>query len=215
MPVQFIFRRTCRIRHLTEDFSTKLFPVLHPERSGNYGLYWSVTHSAIRFTSIYFVLQRGRFQRSYPFRAYIDVEYIFSSRSRRILIGSRKRRLHESLQNRKRLVNIAQFESKCSNAIGLIHYRCYFRYRAWLPDNVQKRHDTKTTYQVEIRYANNTNETFTFHGPPGADETPGPVRWTRPYFDCKRSNKWLVAAVSPIADIFPRHTGFRHIEYPT
>jgi hypothetical protein len=29
------------------------------------------------------------------------------------------------------------------------------------------RHDTKTTYQVEIRYANNTNETFTFHGPPG------------------------------------------------
>lgn len=95
----------------------------------------------------------------------------------------------------------------------------YFRindwYKAWLPDNVVGRHDTKTTYQVEIRYANNTNETFTFHGPPGADENPGPVRWTRPYFDCGRSNKWLVSAVVPIADIYPRHTQFRHVEYPT
>lgn len=87
-------------------------------------------------------------------------------------------------------------------------------YKTWLPDNVDRRHDTKTTYQVEIRYANNTNETFTFHGPPGADENPGPVKFTRPYFDCKRANKWLVSAVVPIADIYPRHTQFRHIEYP-
>lgn len=43
----------------------------------------------------------------------------------------------------------------------------YLRYSKWLPDNVVGRHDTKTTYQVEIRYANNTNETHTFHGPPG------------------------------------------------
>lgn len=49
----------------------------------------------------------------------------------------------------------------------------------------------------------------------GADEYPGPVKWTRPYFDCGRSNRWIVAAVSPVADIYPRHTGFRHIEYPT
>lgn len=48
-----------------------------------------------------------------------------------------------------------------------------------------------------------------------ADEDPGPVKWTRPYFDCGRSNRWIVAAVTPIADIYPRHTGFRHIEYPT
>jgi len=34
---------------------------------------------------------------------------------------------------------------------------------------VDERHDTKTTYQVEIRYANNTNETYTFHGPLGAE----------------------------------------------
>ncbi|PSN56367.1 hypothetical protein C0J52_03750 [Blattella germanica] len=94
-------------------------------------------------------------------------------------------------------------------------YRINEWYKQWLPDNVVGRHDTKTTYQVEIRYANNTNETFTFHGPPAADEFPGPVKWTRPYFDCGRSNKWLVAAVVPISDIYPRHTGFRHIEYPT
>ncbi|XP_046830516.1 uncharacterized protein LOC124429371 [Vespa crabro] len=95
------------------------------------------------------------------------------------------------------------------------YYRINEWYRKWLPDNVEKRHDTKATYQVEIRYANNTNETFTFHGPPGADEYPGPVKWTRPYFDCERSNRWLVAAVVPVADVYPRHTGFRHIEYPT
>ncbi|XP_014468491.1 PREDICTED: uncharacterized protein LOC106741225 [Dinoponera quadriceps] len=102
-----------------------------------------------------------------------------------------------------------------SNDYTTDFYRINEWYRKWLPDNVDYRHDTKTTYQVEIRYANNTNETFTFHGPPGADENPGPVKWTRPYFDCGRSNRWIVAAVSPIADIYPRHTGFRHIEYPT
>lgn len=97
------------------------------------------------------------------------------------------------------------------------YYRINEWFTRWLPDSnlVKKRHDTKTTYQVEIRYANNTNETYTFHGPRGADETPGPVHFTKPYFDCERSNRWLVAAVVPIADIYPRHTGFRHIEYPT
>lgn len=49
-------------------------------------------------------------------------------------------------------------------------YRINEWYRRWLPDEVQHRHDTKTTYRVEIRYANNTNETFTFHGPAGNDE---------------------------------------------
>lgn len=49
----------------------------------------------------------------------------------------------------------------------------------------------------------------------GPDEVPGPVKWPRPYFDCGRSDKWLVPVVVPIVDIYPRHTGFRHIEYPT
>lgn len=50
----------------------------------------------------------------------------------------------------------------CADILAYFH-----RYKKWLPDNVVGRHDTKFTYQVEIRYANNTNETFTFHGPQG------------------------------------------------
>lgn len=86
-------------------------------------------------------------------------------------------------------------------------------YNAWLPDTT-KRQDSKTTYTVQITYANGTNETFVFHGPPAASDTPGPVKWTRPYFDCGRSNKWIIGATVPIPDIFPRHTGWRHIEIP-
>lgn len=93
------------------------------------------------------------------------------------------------------------------------YYRINSWYKKWLPDKFEGRYDTKTTYQIKIRYANNTNETIIFYGPPAADESPGPVKFTEPYFDCGRSNKWLVAAVVPIADIYPRHTGFRHIEY--
>ena len=47
------------------------------------------------------------------------------------------------------------------------------------------------------------------------DEEVGPVKWTRPYFDCGRSNKWLFAATSPIVDKYPRHTNFTHIEFPS
>lgn len=86
-------------------------------------------------------------------------------------------------------------------------------YRAWLPD-LTKRHDSKTTYTVQITYANGTNETFVWHGPPAASDIPGPVKWSRPYFDCGRSNKWTYGATVPIPDIFPRHTGWRHIEIP-
>eukprot|EP00095_Tigriopus_kingsejongensis_P001165 maker-scaffold350_size199587-snap-gene-0.27 protein:Tk01165 transcript:maker-scaffold350_size199587-snap-gene-0.27-mRNA-1 annotation:"hypothetical protein SINV_01162" len=73
-------------------------------------------------------------------------------------------------------------------------YRINDWYQAWLPDNahILQLHDTKTVYDVRIRYANNTNATFSFHGPRGADENPGPVKWTRPYFDCGRSNEWNV-----------------------
>jgi len=96
-------------------------------------------------------------------------------------------------------------------------YRINDWYNIWLPDDAHKKRlqDTKAVYDVRIRYANNTNATFSFHGPPGAEEFPGPVNWTRPYFDCGRSNTWKFAAVVPIADIYPRHTQFRHIEYPS
>lgn len=86
-------------------------------------------------------------------------------------------------------------------------------YQHWLPD-LTRRHDSKPTYSVQISHANGTNETFVFHGPPGASDDIGPVKWTRPYYDCGRSNKWLLAATVPIADLYPRHTGWRHIELP-
>jgi hypothetical protein len=49
-------------------------------------------------------------------------------------------------------------------------YRINEWYKIWLPDDAVKKglQDTKTVYDVRIRYANNTNSTFSFHGPPGA-----------------------------------------------
>uniref|UniRef100_A0A6A7FUN2 G-protein coupled receptor 158 n=1 Tax=Hirondellea gigas TaxID=1518452 RepID=A0A6A7FUN2_9CRUS len=87
-------------------------------------------------------------------------------------------------------------------------------YHSWLPHK-NVRQDGLTTFQVRIRYANNTNETYVFHGPNAADETPGPVKLGIPYFDCGRSDKWILPASSPVVDLYHRHTGFRHIEYPT
>jgi hypothetical protein len=48
-------------------------------------------------------------------------------------------------------------------------YRINEWYKIWLPDDAVKKglQDTKTVYDVRIRYANNTNATFSFHGPPG------------------------------------------------
>ncbi|XP_054706356.1 uncharacterized protein LOC129216197 [Uloborus diversus] len=94
------------------------------------------------------------------------------------------------------------------------HYKINEWYYAWLPDKT-RRQDSKTTYSVQITYANNTNETFVWHGPPAASDLPGPVKWFQPYFDCERSNKWVFGAAVPIPDIYPRHTQWRHIEIPT
>ena len=48
-------------------------------------------------------------------------------------------------------------------------YRINDWYKAWLPDDahIKQLHDTKTVYDVRIRYANNTNATYSFHGPRG------------------------------------------------
>lgn len=92
-------------------------------------------------------------------------------------------------------------------------YRGNEWYHAWLPDQT-RRQDSKTTYTVQITHFNGTNETFVWHGPPAPSDNPGPVKWTRPYFDCGRSDKWVYGATVPIPDIYPRHTQWRHIEIP-
>ncbi|CAF0727511.1 unnamed protein product [Adineta ricciae] len=55
-------------------------------------------------------------------------------------------------------------------------------------------------------------EIFEFYGPPHPEDPIGPTLWTRPYFDCGRSNKWVFSAVSPIVDIYPRHTEHQHFQ---
>lgn len=92
-------------------------------------------------------------------------------------------------------------------------YRINEWYHHWLPD-LTRRQDSKTTYTIQITHYNGTNETFVWHGPPAPSDNPGPVKWSKPYFDCERSNKWVYGATSPIPDIYPRHTQWRHIEIP-
>ncbi|XP_003742432.1 uncharacterized protein LOC100897972 [Galendromus occidentalis] len=92
-------------------------------------------------------------------------------------------------------------------------YRINEWYSSWLPD-LTKRQDSKTTYTVQITDFFGNNDTFVWHGPPAANDNPGPVKWVRPYFDCGRSDKWVYGATSPIPDIYPRHTQWRHIEIP-
>lgn len=51
-------------------------------------------------------------------------------------------------------------------------------------------------------------EEFRFFGPPSpliSDDQKNPVQFTRPYFDCGRSNRWIVSAVAPILDVVPRY----------
>jgi len=52
-------------------------------------------------------------------------------------------------------------------------------------------------------------EGFKFFGPPSPFLSDAvdklPVQFTRPYFDCSRSNKWIVSAVAPIYDRLPKY----------
>ncbi|OWF54531.1 uncharacterized protein LOC110443474 [Mizuhopecten yessoensis] len=100
-------------------------------------------------------------------------------------------------------------------------------YNMWLPDNDPFLDSAnKFTYGTGIKYSNMTGkfthneyELFNFFGPnsPGQDmkdDTLLPVRFTRPYFDCNRSNKWVVSAVSPVVDYMPRYLNWTHMRRP-
>ena len=51
-------------------------------------------------------------------------------------------------------------------------------------------------------------EKISIYGPPAPEDNPGPAKWTAPYFDCGGSNKWVVSAVSPIVDLYPRYNEY-------
>ena len=97
-------------------------------------------------------------------------------------------------------------------------------YDLWLPDDWDKAgldSITKHTYDVGIKYSNETgkflNEEFeskTFYGPPspGQKDTDNlPVVWTAPYYDCGKSDKWIVSGVAPVVDQLPRYLRWFHI----
>ncbi|XP_061176016.1 uncharacterized protein LOC133184968 [Saccostrea echinata] len=105
-------------------------------------------------------------------------------------------------------------------------YRMNPWYDFWLPDTHPVYDSTrKFTWSVNLKFSNssgvfthNTFEGFNFFGPnnPGTNDPIEklPVRFTRPYFDCARSNKWVVSAVSPVADFMPRYSNWTHLRRP-
>lgn len=98
-------------------------------------------------------------------------------------------------------------------------------YNHWLPD-LDKASDSlrKFTYTLGIRYSNETGrfkkdqfEGSSFFGPPqpGAnDDITLPVTFTEPYFDCGKSNRWIVTATSPVVDFMLRYVEYIHLRRP-
>lgn len=96
-------------------------------------------------------------------------------------------------------------------------------YKAWLPDLFEKDDSVrKFTYAVGIKYSNATGvftkndfTDYSFFGPPQPGQTSGteslPVLISRPYFDCGRSDRWIVTASSPVVDYMPRYSPWIHM----
>ncbi|ESO93259.1 hypothetical protein LOTGIDRAFT_119445 [Lottia gigantea] len=96
-------------------------------------------------------------------------------------------------------------------------------YDPWLPDKTGETDSLrKFTYMVGIRTSNSTGvfvredfESNTFFGPPQPGQQDKedylPVRFTAPYFDCDRSNRWIVSATSPVVEYMPRYSVWLHL----
>lgn len=83
----------------------------------------------------------------------------------------------------------------------------------WWPDTSRK-----STYGVGVRFSDATGtfrteefENIQFFGP---STFYTPVLMTQPYFDCARSNKWIVSMTSPVTDILPRYTVYTYLQRP-
>ncbi|CAH1798682.1 unnamed protein product [Owenia fusiformis] len=96
-------------------------------------------------------------------------------------------------------------------------------YDYWMPDYDPSRDSVmKHTYTVGIKFSNETgrfvNDEFegrSFFGPPqpsqNSPEEDLPVRFTAPYYDCGRSNKWIMSATAPVLDYLPRYLEWMHL----
>ncbi|KAG5449991.1 hypothetical protein CSKR_101219 [Clonorchis sinensis] len=81
---------------------------------------------------------------------------------------------------------------------------------------------SKNQYTTKIQLADITGEpikeleTLKFYGPnaPGVKETFLPVRFTRPYYDCGASNRWIVSSVAALSDYMPRYSNITRLRGP-
>ena len=121
-------------------------------------------------------------------------------------------------------INIEDYGAGAQSNYTLESFKINGWYDFWLPDGDNKKGQDsvkKNSYGVEIMYSNETGK-FTdeqfiakvFYGPPSPGQKEKdilPVVWTEPYFDCGKSNKWIVSAVSPIVDQIPRYLEWFHL----
>ena len=116
-------------------------------------------------------------------------------------------------------MRIEDLGSGRSNMYTSKYYKGNDWYFTWLPDssasdlyNGKVVHYFSLTTAKELGEFNLNSMPKQFYGPPGPMDEPGPEKWTKVYFDCGRSNKWIISAVSPIVDVYPRHTEYRNIQ---
>lgn len=96
----------------------------------------------------------------------------------------------------------------------------------WWPDNTGYKDSLrKFTYNVGIRFSNETGkfikddfEGIPFFGPPQPGQQDVditiPVLFTKPYFDCGRSNRWIVTMTAPVVDYMVRYSEWIHLRRP-
>lgn len=95
----------------------------------------------------------------------------------------------------------------------------------WPDDRGYKDSLRKFTYSVGIKFSNQTGkfmkeeyEGIPFFGPPQPGQSDLditlPVLMTKPYFDCGRSNRWLVSMSSPVVEYMHRYSPWIHLRRP-
>ena len=89
-------------------------------------------------------------------------------------------------------------------------------YELYLPDETPGLDPVrKWSHLVTLKYANSSDEIsqqfFTHALSLDAGFEFIPVVYTEPYFDCGRSNQWIVSAVSPFTDFLPRYLEWNHM----
>ena len=123
-----------------------------------------------------------------------------------------------------RTIDIEDYGAGPQHNYTIEAYKINQWYTRWLPDGKDMEgldSVRKHSYDVGIMYSNETGKFVdneykgkVFFGPPspGQKETEHlPVVYTQPFFDCGRSNRWIVSAVSPIVDQLPRYLDWLHL----